>query len=98
MLISIVINGIYYKYDIEMNELWRKDWYIRRFFSLADYAKEIRLTDVGENMLSEYDKNTELQRKAEMKVNLKAGAFDLLLGLSNMASNIFILLYMAYHQ
>lgn len=97
MLISIVINGIYYKYDIEMNELWRKDWYIRRFFSLADYAKEIRLTDVGENMLSEYDKNIELQRKAEMKVNLKAGAFDFLLSLSNMASNIFILLYMAYH-
>ena len=40
MIIRLLQNGIYYRYNIEMNELWRKSWYIERFFSLADYAKE----------------------------------------------------------
>ena len=47
MVIGIIDNGIYYKYNIIMNKIYRKEWYIDRFFSLSDYAKEIRLTDIS---------------------------------------------------
>ena len=56
MIISILENGIYYKYNLIMNKIYRKEWYIDRFFSLADYAKEIRLTDISSNMMDEYHK------------------------------------------
>lgn len=97
MIIRLLQNGLYYKYNIEMNELWRKSWYIERFFSLADYAKEIRLTDVSQNLLSEYDKTMEEQRKADAKLRLKSGAYNFLAALLSSGLTAFILIFMAYH-
>ena len=42
MVIHIIENGIWYKYEKSFSKIWGKDWYISRFFSLADYAKEAR--------------------------------------------------------
>ena len=56
------------KYNLIMNKIYRKEWYIDRFFSLADYAKEIRLTDISSNMMDEYHKN-----KDEEHVEIYAG-------------------------
>ncbi len=97
MLIRFFQNGIYYRYNIQMNELWRKTWYIERFFSLADYAKEIRLTDVKQNLLSEYEETMAKQRSAEVKLNLKVGGMNLAASLLSYGLTLFILLFMGYH-
>ena len=44
---------------LDFNPLDRKTDYINRMFRLADCAKEIRLTHVSENLLSEYEKTIE---------------------------------------
>lgn len=97
MLIRFFENGIYYRYNIQMNELWRKTWYIERFFSLADYAKEIRLTDVKENLLNEYEQAMAKQRSAEVKLNLKVGVMNLIAAVLSYGLTLFILLFMGYH-
>ena len=97
MLIRFFQNGMYYRYNIQMNELWRKTWYIERFFSLADYAKEIRLTDVKQNLLNEYEKTMAKQRSAEVKLDLKVGGMNLLASLLSYGLTLFILLFMGYH-
>lgn len=97
MLIRFFQNGMYYRYNIQMNELWRKTWYIERFFSLADYAKEIRLTDVKQNLLNEYEETMAKQRSAEVKLDLKVGGMNLLASLLSYGLTLFILLFMGYH-
>ena len=96
MIIRLFQNGIYYRHNIKMNELWRKSWYIERFFSLADYAKEIRLTDVKENILREYDETMEAQRKAEVQLEVKAGSLNFLAAFLGYGLTVFILLFMGY--
>ena len=96
MVIRLFQNGIYYRHNIKMNELWRKSWYIERFFSLADYAKEIRLTDVKENLLSEYDKTMAEQRRQDARMELKAGILNFLAAFLGYGLTLFILLFMGY--
>ena len=96
MIIRLFQNGIYYRYNIKMNELWRKSWYIERFFSLADYAKEIRLTDVKENLLIEYDKTMLEQRRAEVRLEIKTGGLNFLAAFLGYGLTVFILLFMGY--
>ncbi len=97
MIIRLIQNGIWYKYDLELNELWRKSWYIERFFSLSDYAKEIRLTDIDKRLIIEYDKTIETQRKADVRVRLKHGSLNALASILSSLLIAFILIYMAYH-
>lgn len=44
-----------FKLDLELNPLKRKNDYIRRIFYLADYAKEIRLSQVKDILFKEFD-------------------------------------------
>lgn len=97
MVIRLIQNGLYYKYDLELNELWRKSWYIERFFSLADYAKEIRLTDIDKRLLIEYEETMRIQRNADAKMRIKVGALNLLATALSFTLISFILIYMAYH-
>ena len=62
-MLNVIENGIYYKYELVMNKIWRKDWYVQRFFSLADYAKEIRLTKVAMNIENVYESNKVEERR-----------------------------------
>lgn len=97
MIIRLFQNGLYYQYNIDMNELWRKSWYIERFFSLADYAKEIRLTDVSQNLFSEYDDVMAQQRKKDLKLRFKTGTLNFTASILSNFLTVFILLYMGYH-
>ena len=97
MVIRFFQNGIYYKHNIKMNELWRKSWYIERFFSLSDYAKEIRLTDVKENILAEYEDTMLAQRRAETRLCVKTSAINALAAILSHGLTVFILLFMGYH-
>ena len=79
-----------------MNELWRKTWYIEKFFSLSNYAKEIRLTDVSENLINEYDETTRTQLKENLKYNAKSSIIRAISLILSQGLTIFIILYMTY--
>lgn len=96
MIVRIIGNGFSYQYDLEMNELWRKTWYIEKFFSLSNYAKEIRLTDVSENLINEYDETTRTQLKENLKYNAKSSIIRAISLILSQGLTIFIILYMTY--
>ena len=96
MIILILRNGVYFKYNLEMNEIWRKKWYIVRFFSLAEYAKEIRLSNVADNMMNEFHKEAENECNAVKRMQLKASAFQSVLEIFTCATTLFILLFLSY--
>lgn len=52
-------NRLNLQYNESINQLNRKTQYINRVFRLPDYAKEMRITRVSENLLLELEDNTE---------------------------------------
>lgn len=97
MVIHIIENGIWYKYEKLFSKIWGKDWYISRFFSLADYAKEIRLTRISENMKNELEKNTLEKRRLTIKQQKEFLLLNIIGTILNVAENLFIILFMSYH-
>ena len=97
MIIHIIENGIWYKYEKLFSKIWGKDWYISRFFSLADYAKEIRLTRISENMKNELEKNTLEKRRLTIKQQKEFLLLNIIGTVLNVAENLFIILFMSYH-
>ncbi len=45
--------------NVEMTPIGHREEYINRVFSQADYAKELRLTDLGDKLIADYDRNTD---------------------------------------
>ncbi len=97
MVIHIVENGIWYKYEKSFSKVWGKDWYISKFFSLADYAKEVRLTRIAENMKDEFGKNKQEERRLTIKRQKEFLTLNIIGSLLNIAENAFIILFMAHH-
>ena len=97
MVIHIIENGIWYKYEKSFSKIWGKDWYISRFFSLADYAKEARLTRISENMKNELNKNKAEERTLIIKRQREFLVLNIIGSLLNVAENLFIILFMSYH-
>ena len=97
MVIHIIENGIWYKYEKLFSEIWGKEWYISRFFSLADYAKEIRLTRIDENMKNELEKNIFEKRRLTIKQQKEFLLLNIIGTILNVAENLFIILFMSYH-
>lgn len=56
-----------YQRSLEFVPLDRKTDYVNRMFRLADCAKEIRLSQVGDNLFSEYEKTIEDKKKLVRK-------------------------------
>lgn len=61
--LTYVINKIRLAYATETNPLDRKDSYIKRVFKLPDYAKELRITHVSENLFDAYKDNVSEKKK-----------------------------------
>ena len=97
MVIHIIENGIWYKYEKLFSKIWGKEWYISRFFSLADYAKEIRLTRIDENMKNELEKNIFEKRRLTIKQQKEFLLLNIIGTILNVAENLFIILFMSYH-
>ncbi len=57
------VNRLTYKKDMELKEETRRRSYIRRVFYLADYAKEMRLTDMKKVMMARMAGSTEKLEK-----------------------------------
>ena len=64
-------NRMYLQYSESINPLNRKTQYINRVFRLPDYAKEMRVTRVSENLLHELDENTERIKGVERNYGRK---------------------------
>ncbi|MBQ8164048.1 MAG: ABC transporter ATP-binding protein [Clostridia bacterium] len=88
-------NHINYKYNKLLTEQYRKEWYIDRFFNTPDFTKEIRLTDVSDNMLNEYDKKAETSRKLTAKWYRTNLVFDAIIFIISCLSEVFVIAYMA---
>lgn len=58
MFIDAKLKKIEYKLQLDFTENIRKGQYIDRVHKLADYSKELRLTDLGKKLADEYDENT----------------------------------------
>lgn len=57
MLLNAKMNKIGYENTLAFISIGRKDEYIGRVFRLPDFAKELRLTDLGDKLIEDYDKN-----------------------------------------
>jgi len=88
-------NHISYKYNKLLTEQYRKEWYIDRFFNTPNFTKEIRLTDISENMLRAYDEKVEASRKLNARWQRTLLIFNTLIFLFNCASEVFVITYMA---
>lgn len=58
MIFGKKVNRLSYKRDMEIKEETRRRDYVRRTFYLADYSKEMRLTNMKEVMLGRMHENT----------------------------------------
>lgn len=94
MILDIIENNVYYKYELASNKIWRKDWYFQRFFSLIDYAKEIRLTRISENMKGEYYKNKDEEKKITIKRQRELLGIQIFYSLLHTAEDVLIILFM----
>ena len=69
-------NKISFKENEAVQKLsWRKN-YIQRGFYLQDYAKELRLTDMSEKLLSDLDQTTLEMERIKRKFGLRTAALD----------------------
>ena len=67
MVSNILGNKQSFNHSKETNPLWRKKDYINRVFHLADYSKEIRISNASDLLIKEYDQNTEKIIKTDIK-------------------------------
>lgn len=78
LLFGKKLNQIRYDYSMEMQEKSRKRDYVRRVFYLADYAKEMRLTNINKAMFVKfYDAIKDLKGVIQ-KYGWKVGMLDYL--------------------
>lgn len=95
MVLRGLMNHVAYKYNKLLNEQYRKEWYIDRFFSTPEFTKEIRLTNISENMLREYDNKVEASRKLNSKWQRTNLIFELFIFIILCVSEAFTIAYMA---
>lgn len=95
MIFKRFMNHVEYKYNKLLNEQYRKEWYIDKFFNTPNFTKEIRLTNVSENMLREYDIKVEVSRKLNSKWQRTNLIFNTLIFILACVSEAFVISYMA---
>lgn len=95
MILKRCMNHVEYKYNKLLNEQYRKEWYIDKFFNTPTFTKEIRLTNVSEKMLREYDAKVEASRKLNSKWQRTNLIFNTLIFLLACVSEVFAISYMA---
>ena len=69
-------NRVGFQYRDILIPVERKEKYIKRVFMLPDYAKELRITHVSENLLDEYEQNVRLKKDIIMKNGMKLGMLE----------------------
>jgi ATP-binding cassette subfamily B protein len=70
------LNRLYYNRDMEMVEKTRKRDYIKRTFYLADYAKEMRLTNISNVLFGRFIETVKELKQTIHKHGLKISILD----------------------
>lgn len=68
----------YFKQEAEQKPLHRKNSYINRVFHLSDYSKELRVSEVSDNLISEYDGAVDSIVDIAVRYGKKYAALDVL--------------------
>ncbi len=76
LLLGRVQNRLYKKQEEEFNPLRRKMGYIERVYKLPDYAKELRISRVCENLSDEFDDSIEKRKKIGVAYGKKRVLID----------------------
>ncbi len=69
-------NRVGLKYRDILIPVERKDKYIKRVFMLPDYAKELRITHVSDNLIEEYNQNVRIKKEIIMKNGMKMAGLE----------------------
>ncbi len=89
-------NKINVKYYDALNPIERKGNYIKRVFMLPDYAKELRITRVSENLFDEYDSNVERKKKVIDEYGKRLTFLNFFLNTIKMLGEIGLIILMLY--
>lgn len=85
-VLSVIIktkrNKIAFNQQQDFAPIVRKGHYVDRIFKQADYSKELRLTDLAENLNQLYDENTKEYNSLAMKYGFKKIFMDIVEGLN----------------
>lgn len=96
MFLTSKRNKVNYAKKEEMNPLNKKDGYIARVFKLPDYAKDLRISHVSDNLLDELDKNTDEKVRVIKKYGNKSAWLWSVISSINEATTIGLLVFMLY--
>lgn len=96
MFLTSKRNKVNYAKKEEMNPLNKKDGYIARVFKLPDYAKDLRISHVRDNLLDELDKNTDEKVRVIKKYGNKSAWLWSVIASINETTTIGLLVFMLY--
>ena len=96
MFLTSKRNKVNYAKKEEMNPLNKKDGYIARVFKLPDYAKDLRISHVRDNLLDELDKNTDEKVRVIKKYGNKSAWLWSVISSINEATTTGLLVFMLY--
>lgn len=97
LCISPILKKIGYEKYLEKTSYERKQSYIKRIFYLYDYAKELKLYNINNVLMDEFEKSNSNLIDVINKYSVKNIFFILIMGLINLASFAAILIYLAYY-
>ena len=91
------LNKVRYNYNMEMQEKSRKRDYVKRVFYLADYAKEMRLTNINRVMFKKFYEAIKERKGVIKKYGLKVALLDyLFIAVNDIIVFLGAILYSAY--
>lgn len=96
MFLTSKRNKVNYAKKEEMNPLNKKDGYIARVFKLPDYAKDLRISHVRDNLFDELDKNTDEKVRVIKKYGNKSAWLWSVIASINETTTIGLLVFMLY--
>ncbi len=85
MIAGALANKENHKFDLEMAKPNRKGDYIDRVYRLSDYAKELRVTHIRENIEREYDENIKEKIGIIKRYGLKNVFYSLIISIETHA-------------
>ena len=83
LLFGKKLNNLRYEYNMQIQEKLRRRDYVRRVFYLADYAKEMRLTNINKVMFSKFFHAIKELKTTIKKYGFRIGALDYLFVATN---------------
>lgn len=78
IVLQVYINKILYKYDMEKSVVNRKSMYSKRVFYQADYAKELKMTNVSKPLKAQFECSIKELRDLTDRYGLKLASLYLL--------------------